>query len=42
MKSDTNLLVIKDDSYQSSKISKAQDKGITVLTLDAFKRKFKV
>jgi len=42
MKSDTNMLLIKDDSYTSSKIDKANAKGIPVLTLIQFKKKFKM
>jgi DNA ligase (NAD+) len=42
MKSDTSILVIKDSSYTSSKISKASDLGIKILTLDEFKKNFKI
>ena len=42
MKSDTTILVIKDAAYTSSKIPKAENAGITVLTQDQFKKKFKL
>lgn len=40
MKSDTNLLVIKDESYTSSKIDKAESAGIPILTLEEFKEQY--
>lgn len=42
MKSDTNVVLVKDNSFSSSKVDKAQEKGIPVMTLDEFKTKYKV
>ena len=42
MKSDTNLLIIKDESYTSSKVDKAEKNGIDVMTLEEFRNTFKV
>lgn len=42
MKASTNILIVKDPSSGSSKIQKAMDKGIPVLTIDQFKKKYKV
>lgn len=42
MRSDTNLLIIKDDSYSNNKVDKAKDSGITVMTVDDFITKYKV
>lgn len=42
MKADTTLLIIKDESYTSSKVDKAEDKGIPVLTLAEFKKQYKL
>lgn len=40
MKSDTTILVIKDESYTSSKVDKAENAGIPVMTLDEFKSEY--
>lgn len=42
MKSDTNVLVVKDLGYSSSKVDKANDSGVPVLTVDMFRKKYKV
>lgn len=42
MKSDTNILVVKDLGYSSSKVDKAHDTGVPVLTVDMFRKKYKV
>lgn len=42
MKASTNMLIIKDESYTSSKVDKAQAKGTPVLTLAEFKKKHKL
>lgn len=42
MKSTTNLLLIKDDSYSNNKVDKAKDSGVSVMTVDDFISKYKV
>lgn len=40
MRKDTNVVVVKDLSFSSSKVDRAREQGIPVLTLDQFKRKY--
>tara|TARA_Y100001963_G_scaffold159705_1_gene264719 strand:- start:720 stop:2669 length:1950 start_codon:yes stop_codon:yes gene_type:complete len=40
MRANTNLLVIKDSSFTSSKVDKAEEKGIPVMTVEEFRNKY--
>lgn len=42
MKASTNVLIVKDPDSGSSKIAKAEDKGIPVMTIVQFKKKYKL
>jgi NAD-dependent DNA ligase len=39
---DTNLVLIKEVGFTSSTVEKAQDAGVKILTVDQFKKKYKV
>lgn len=40
MKADTTMLIIKDESYTSSKVDLAEERNIPILTLEQFRRKY--
>ncbi len=40
--SKATILIVKDNSYNSSKVVKAKEMGITIVTLDKFKNKYKL
>lgn len=40
MKADTNMLIIKDDSYANNKTKAAEKKGVIIITRDEFKAKY--
>lgn len=42
MKSDTNILIVKDLGYSNIKVDKARDAGVPVLTVEMFRKKYKV
>lgn len=42
MKASTNVLIVKDPDSGSSKITKALDKGLPVMTIEQFKKKYKL
>lgn len=42
MKANTNILLIKDESYSNNKTDAAKSKGITVMPVDEFRRKYKL
>lgn len=42
MKATTNVLIVKDPDSGSAKITKAEDKGIPVMTIAQFKKKYKL
>lgn len=42
MRADTNLVLIKEEGYTSSKVDKAMEKGIEVMAIDDFRDKYKL
>jgi NAD-dependent DNA ligase len=42
MRADTNLVLIKEEGYTSSKVDKAIEKGIGVMAVDDFREKYKL